>query len=99
MDVALPVKLLDSMAAGRPLVVTPRRETAAIVERTGTGLITRGDAPADLANSFNHLLSDEALAKRLGATAREVAVREFDWGVVGARIAGEVLQREADLGR
>jgi glycosyltransferase involved in cell wall biosynthesis len=99
MDVALPVKLLDSMAAGRPLVVTPRRETAAIVERTGTGLITRGDAPADLADSFNQLLSDEALARRLGATAREVAVREFDWGIVGARIAGDVLQREADLHR
>ena len=43
MDVALPVKLYDSMAAGRPLVVTPRTETRAIVELHGAGVVSRGD--------------------------------------------------------
>ncbi len=95
MDVALPVKLLDSMAAGRPLVVTPRIETAAIVERTGSGIVTGGDAPADLADGFYRLLRDEKLAHRLGAAAREAAVHEYDWRVVGNRIADEVLRREA----
>lgn len=95
MDVALPVKLFDSMAAGRPLVVTPRRETAAIVERHGVGLVTAGDDPASIAEACVTLLRDEALARRLGATARATAEREYDWPIVGDRIADEILRREA----
>jgi glycosyltransferase involved in cell wall biosynthesis len=94
MDVALPVKLLDSMAAGRPLVVTPRRETAAIVERYRSGLVAGGDAPADLADAFERLLRDPTLARRLGAAGRAAAVQDFDWKVVGDRIATEILGRE-----
>ena len=99
MDVALPVKLLDSMAAGRPLVVTPRRETAAIVERYGAGLVTGGDEPADLAVAFERLLGDEVLAQRLGAAGRKAALQEFDWKVVGDRIATQILAREGRRGR
>lgn len=95
MDVALPVKLFDSMAAGRPLVVTPRRETAVIVERHGVGVVTAGDDPASIAESCVRLLRDEALARRLGTAARATAEREYDWPIVGDRIASEVLRREA----
>jgi glycosyltransferase involved in cell wall biosynthesis len=52
MDVALPVKLFDSMSAGRPLVVTPRLETAAIIQRYEVGLVTEGDSPYDLATDW-----------------------------------------------
>jgi glycosyltransferase involved in cell wall biosynthesis len=94
MDVALPVKLFDSMAAGRPLVVTPRPETAAIVRRYGVGVVTSGDGPADLADAIERLLDDHKLRSALGEAARAVAVREFDWRVVGDRIATEILTRE-----
>jgi glycosyltransferase involved in cell wall biosynthesis len=94
MEVALPVKLFDSMAAGRPLVVTPRAEAAALVRRFGVGVVTGGDQPADLAAALHLLLSDETETRRLGGVARETAVREFDWPVVGNRIADEVLRRE-----
>jgi glycosyltransferase involved in cell wall biosynthesis len=95
MDVALPVKLFDSMAAGRPLVVTPRRETAVIVKQHGVGLVTGGDDPASIAQACVRLLTDEALARRLGAAARAAAEREYDWPIVGDRIADEILRREA----
>jgi glycosyltransferase involved in cell wall biosynthesis len=96
-DVALPVKLFDSMAAGRPLVVTPRRETAAIVERGGAGLVAADDDPASIADACARLLGDEALAREMGAAGRALAEREFDWPVVGDRIADEILRREAGL--
>lgn len=96
-DVALPVKLFDSMAAGRPLVVTPRRETAAIVERGGVGLVTADDHPDSIAAACVHLLDDDDLARRLGAAGRALAEREFDWSVVGDRIADEILRREGRL--
>jgi glycosyltransferase involved in cell wall biosynthesis len=94
MDVALPVKLFDSMAAGRPLVVTPRRETAAIVARQGVGLIADGDRVEDLAAALERVVTDDRLARQLGARARQVAEQDYDWRIVGRRIADEVLRRE-----
>lgn len=93
-DVGLPVKLFDSMAAGRPLVVTPRLETRAIVERHGAGLVTAGDHRDDLAESLRLMLTDEPLARRMGAAAREAAERHYHWPVVGDRLATVILERE-----
>jgi glycosyltransferase involved in cell wall biosynthesis len=94
MDVILPVKLFDSLAAGRPLVVTPRTETVAIVEPNQVGLVTADDRPESIAAAILRLLEDQDLARSMGTRARELAVREFDWGVLGDRIADEILRRE-----
>jgi glycosyltransferase involved in cell wall biosynthesis len=94
MDVILPVKLFDSLAAGRPLVVTPRRETVAIVEPNGVGIASRDDHPASIAEALVRVLADPELARRMGAAARSLAEREFDWPVLGDRIADEILRRE-----
>ena len=96
MDVALPVKLLDSMAAGRPLVVTPRTETVRIVEAARAGLVTADDTPAAIAAPIVRLLEDAGLARDLGANGRAAAERDWDWPIVGARIADEILRREGD---
>jgi glycosyltransferase involved in cell wall biosynthesis len=93
MDAALPVKLFDSMAAGRPLVVTPRREMAALVERHGAGLVAAGDRAEDLAAALARVLEDPELGRRLGAAARAAAEEEYDWRVIGRRVAEEVLRR------
>ena len=97
-DVALPVKLFDSMAAGRPQVVTPRTEMAAIVERFGIGAVAKGDDPASLAEALEPFLTNEALAAEVGARARATAEREYDWPIVGNRIADEILRREGQRG-
>ena len=94
MDVALPVKLYDSMAAGRPLVVTPRKETRALVEEHHAGVVAAGDDPEQLAEAFFTVLDDPDLARRLGAAARAAAEREFDWEIVGDRVASAILERE-----
>jgi glycosyltransferase involved in cell wall biosynthesis len=94
MDVILPIKLFDSLAAGRPLVVTPRRETVAIVEPNGVGIASRDDEPASIAEALVRVLADPDLARRMGAAARSLAEREFDWRVLGDRIADEILRRE-----
>jgi len=93
MDVAVPVKLLDSMAAGRPVVVTPRTETRQIVEAAGAGVVTGGDEPEALAAAIEPLLADPSLAARLGAAGRTAVERDYDWVVIGRRLAGEVLLR------
>ncbi len=96
MDVALPVKLFDCLAAGRPILVTPRLETAALVRRHGVGVVTPGDSIDDLAATIVSIVHDDERARALGARAREVAEHEFDWRIVGARIADAVLARVGD---
>ncbi len=97
MDVILPVKLFDCLAAGRPLVVTPRLETVAIVEPNGVGVVSRDDHPASIAEACVRVLADPELARRMGAAARALAEREFDWPVLGDKIADEILRREGML--
>ena len=95
LDTALPVKLFDSLAAGRPLVVTPRLETARVVSEFRVGAVTAGDRPEDIAAALVRLLADPDGLRATGAHARDVARTVFDWRVVGDRIATAVLAREA----
>ena len=93
-DVALPVKLFDYMAAGRPIVVTPRHEAAAIVKRFDVGDVASGDDPVALAEALTPLINDQGRAREAGARARATALAHFDWSIVGDRIADEILRRE-----
>lgn len=93
LDSAMPVKLFDSMAAGRPLVVTPRIETRMVVERAEAGLVASGDRPEDLAEALMVVLADPGLAARLGSNGRAAAERDYDWRVIGERLSSELLQR------
>jgi glycosyltransferase involved in cell wall biosynthesis len=85
------------MAAGRPLVVTPRRETRTILERHGAGVIADDDSTDALARALESLLVDETRTRALGSAAREAAVRFYNWPVVGGRVASEVLSREGSV--
>ncbi len=92
LDAALPVKLFDSLAAGRPLVVTPRKETATIVREVDAGIVA-GDEPPDLAAALVRLIRDETAARTHGTAARRAAEERFDWSIVGRAIATAVLER------
>ena len=91
---ALPVKLFDYMAAGRPIVVTPRREMVAVVKRFDVGVVAPGDDPDSIAEALAPLLNDRRRAHEIGARARAAAEAHFDWSVVGERLAEELLRRE-----
>jgi L-malate glycosyltransferase len=74
---ALPNVLLESMAAGAPVVSTRVGGTPEAVEDGVTGLLVPpGDAGA-LARAINRLLSDPDLAARLGQSGREFVRRRF----------------------
>jgi glycosyltransferase involved in cell wall biosynthesis len=91
-DAVLPIKLFDSMAAGRPVVVTPRTEMAAVIAEREAGLVAAGDGPEPFAAALVTVLSDPVLAMRLGANGRLAAETEFDWRVIGARLASRLMR-------
>ena len=90
-DVATPVKLFDSMAAGRPLAVTPRHETRNIVEGCRAGVVAASDTPDDLAEAILTLLRSGALRDEMGANGRRWALERYDWRVMSAGLADAIL--------
>jgi len=77
-DLAVPVKLYDYLALGRPLLVTDCTETARVVSAAGCGLIVQ-DSPEAMADGVERLVSmGLAARKALGASAHRAA-RNNSW--------------------
>jgi glycosyltransferase involved in cell wall biosynthesis len=75
--------VLEAMRAGLPIVAT---SVGGVPEALGTaGRIVAPDDPAALARAIDELLSDDALATRLGTQARERA-RAYEWSELAKRI-------------
>ncbi|HEX5012561.1 MAG TPA: glycosyltransferase [Candidatus Limnocylindrales bacterium] len=92
-DSVAPVKLFDYLAAGRPVITTPRREIAAIVTASDAGAVAEADSAEAMAAAIASVLEDQSRAREMGANARAAAERDYDWQVIGARLAGEILAR------
>jgi glycosyltransferase involved in cell wall biosynthesis len=70
--------IAEAMACGRPVVVSCAGGAAELVEDGVDGVgHSPGDA-AQLAERLRALVLDPALRQRLGAAARQSAVRRFD---------------------
>ncbi len=77
---ALPTKLLETMAAGRPLVLCARGEAAALVKGAGAGVVVEPDNPAALAAALAQLHSDPGRRRELGRAGRAYAEAHFGAG-------------------
>jgi phosphatidylinositol alpha-1,6-mannosyltransferase len=74
-------------------VTTPRPETAAIVRDRDAGLVADGDEAEALAGPLAELLEDPDRARAMGANARAAAEQDFDWRVIGERLADQLVAR------
>lgn len=92
---ALPTKMLEAMAAGRPIVLSARGEAARLVDDCGGGVVVPPEDPGALARAFGELAADRARVALLGAAGRRCAEERFS----RARMVGlwwDVLSRLAD---
>ncbi|MGZ4188364.1 MAG: glycosyltransferase [Actinomycetota bacterium] len=92
-DAIVPVKLPDCMAAGRPVVITPRFESTKIVEGHRCGIVASDDSVEALAEALDRALSGGEESRRMGNAARRAAEEHFDWRVIGDRLADAVLRK------
>lgn len=72
----LPNKLLDYMAAGRPVVASPVGDVRAIVDTYRTGLLADDTG---FAAATARLLEDRDLREECGRNARRAAESDFAW--------------------
>jgi glycosyltransferase involved in cell wall biosynthesis len=77
--------VLEAMAAGLPVVVTPEVGLADVVREHGAGVVAPGDPPR-LAAALCGLLADAGERKAMGRRAAQAAARRFGWGSVAARM-------------
>jgi colanic acid biosynthesis glycosyl transferase WcaI len=74
---ALPTKLFEALAAGRPAIVAARGEAAELVREAGAGLTVAPEDPRALAEAFCALRNSPEDALQMGRRAR-LQARTFD---------------------
>lgn len=74
-----PLKILEYMAAGRPLVASNLPVVRELLREGVDGLLFAPDNPADLARHVGRLLADETLAGTLSASAAAHVRQSFTW--------------------
>jgi len=90
----LPVAILEAMAAGLPVVSTPVGGIPEAIVSGLNGLLVPGNDVRALASALAGLLGDDDARRRLGAAARETALRRFDLRASARRLAD--WMRESD---
>jgi glycosyltransferase involved in cell wall biosynthesis len=75
---AIPTKMLEAMAAARPLVVSAAGEAARFVSESGAGVTVPPEDPIALAGAIRQLASDRERASRLGEAGRRRVEAGFD---------------------
>jgi glycosyltransferase involved in cell wall biosynthesis len=74
-----PLKPVEAMAGGRPVVASDLPALRELVTDGKTGVLVRPDDPAALADGLARLVGDGALRSTLGAAAREVVAQSRTW--------------------
>ena len=73
------IVFLEANACGKPVIGGRSGGVADAVVHGETGLLVNGEDVDEIADAIITLLSDTALAQRLGGQGRELVVREFSW--------------------
>jgi glycosyltransferase involved in cell wall biosynthesis len=90
---AIPLKILEYMACGKP-IVTGRRSISKDVAEDGVNCLIVDPVPSAVARAIANVLTHSALASRLGRNAKMTA-RRFTWDRVAddlSRTLNEVLR-------
>jgi glycosyltransferase involved in cell wall biosynthesis len=93
----LSLALLEAMAAGKPVIATAVGGTPEVVTDGDTGLLIPPRDAGALAAALTRLLSDPALARRLGANARAHVRQNFSLDRLGREINaiyGELAEKK-----
>lgn len=81
-----PLKLMEYMAAGLPIVASDVDSVTDVITHRETGVVVSPDDPAKLAKAIGRLAADPLRRAQLGERARSRAVRHHRWTAAAARI-------------
>ena len=88
----IPSKIFEAMAAGRPIVLGVRGESAEIVTEAEAGIVVKPEFPPELAAAVTRLRNDPGLVRGLGANGRRAAEEKYERRAAALRML-EALKR------
>ena len=77
--------VIEAMAAGCPVIVTPEVGVAESVAQIGAGLVIDG-APTALGRAIAELVADHRRREEMGTRGRVAAATQFSWPAVAAQM-------------
>ncbi len=83
---AVPSKMYESMAVGRPVVASLRGEAARIVSAADCGIVAEPGDPEALEKAVEDLAHDPRLAQTMGRHGRDYVVEHFDREKIARRL-------------
>jgi glycosyltransferase involved in cell wall biosynthesis len=92
---AVPSKLYEAMAVGKPVVLVAKGEAAEIVRQHACGLVVEPGDIDGLSDAIRRLASDPEKRKWMGINGRRAAVEHFDRKKIAVRFA-EFLRVQMD---
>jgi len=81
-----PVKLIDLLAAGVPVVGEAVGQVREYIQNNETGILVEPRASEAFARNLILLLQDAALRARLGAQAAATMARDYNWARLAERV-------------
>lgn len=72
------ISVLEAMAAGCPVAVTPEVGASEIVKESEAGVVIKGD-PTNLGRELLKLLSDAELLNKMGGRGKRTVVEKYAW--------------------
>jgi len=91
----LPIRVLEAMACGAPVVASNVCAIPEAVNSGVNGILIRPGSVDELADAISCLLGDPNLRTKMGDNARKTVLERFDWNVNAARTV-EVYQQILD---
>jgi glycosyltransferase involved in cell wall biosynthesis len=90
-DLALPIKLMEYLAYGRPIVTTDRRETAAVVRAAGAGVVV-DDGPVAMAEGILAVWNASEAQRGAWSVAAHRAAEANAWSARAETILGALAR-------
>lgn len=77
---ALPTKIFEYMAVGIPFIGSNHEAIVNIVLETKSGLVSKTNCPADIAEKIKFLMSNPLERDKLGTNGRKAVLNGYNWG-------------------
>ncbi|ADD08053.1 glycosyl transferase group 1 [Aciduliprofundum boonei T469] len=84
--VAVANKIMEGLAAGKPLIAGTNTEGGKIVRECNAGLLCDYGDVGCLVNSINKLMKDKELYKKYAKNARVCAEKKYNWNIMSDRL-------------
>lgn len=75
----VPGKLFEYMAAGLPVLSSPRRPVKRILQETGAGIVFPSFAKHEIAQAVLRLIQDPEELRKMGTRARQTVLSRYNW--------------------